>query len=210
MVKQSRAVAHRRVLALADQLQQRLLVHEQVCFADVDRAFRRHLPELKLKTVRGIRNSHDLRESWVDAHSAAIADCRPAIDKLARLAADRSLTSIRRELGEIEKALPGKHAGVTDRAIAACHPERIWPTQADFWWDRVKPYRAAYRSDQTYALARAKTLEELQVWLFSETSTPRGVWWAAASGIKEKARAACISTAGQVRTEAMGAFNDHG
>lgn len=214
MAKATLARAAAGIEASAARMSADLLRHERACFRRTERAFTARQPQIRLRTVAGVRNNRALRAAWVDAFTAALGEARAAADLLAGNAADRALEAIRRELGWCERSLPASYAGVTPRACAAVDKQAAVRMVMAEWDARTAGLRAEYRRRQTEQIGYAATVEELARRLFSPTPAGvpgfggRGVYWQATLTLEQAARWVSVAAANRVRVAAMRAFND--
>lgn len=215
-MKRSRNEAQQAILELSRDLSAALLPHENAAFTAIEREFRIRIPDVPLKTVAGVRNNHDLREAFVDAHTDAIDSASGWVRRLARLSGDRALVSIRRQLQLCEEALAARYAGITERAMMHVDPGPIGKIRAEEWLGAMQVHRNNYRVAQTHQIAQAKDMDELRLRLFSETPSgirghnQRGVWWNSVTAGLALARTVAIGTTNDVSNKAMVEFNRAG
>jgi uncharacterized protein with HEPN domain len=201
-MKLTKAKAQDQIVASAHTSSARLLALETLCFSQMRAEFKARIPEITHKTVAGIRNNHDLREAWVDAHTLAMVACTDHVSRLAEDSAAAADEAIRAELLLCERALPARHAGTVERL--AFRSDRIVAAAVEGWQGGMAGQRAEYRRAQTHRLSRDKTVEELTQHLFADG----GAWWQALPAAEQWARWVSIRVSNKVRAAAMKAFND--
>lgn len=204
--------ATREIRAAAGRLSAGLLGHENVAFAGIGRSFA-DIPEIRMRTVKGLRNNWDARTELVDAFRVCLFDAQEHVVRLSQLAAGRGLAAVKAELLWCERALPARYRGLTAEAASRVKTSGIAAGRVWVWRAEVAQTPMWFQQALTHQLGQAADMDELKQRLFSRTPAKirghaqTGVWWLPLSSITAAARAVSIGTANDVKVAVMTEFN---